>query len=150
MVNKCHTWWVEVLRMWNMPTFGTKKQAESGNPPIRGMMERATQESQQNAAALQASLDRYSASINEQIGTLCDRVESAASSMESAGVAGSRDLAESIQRATARLEQSTLSSPHEFTILSDLIVSTYNVYCALAVICDDVSLMRLVLPEGEG
>ena len=76
---------------------------------VREIMERASRESREQASALRETLEEYSESINQQVGALCTRVESAASKMAGAGASGSRELEESIRKVTERLEQTTSS-----------------------------------------
>jgi ABC-type transporter Mla subunit MlaD len=73
---------------------------------IRALVERTRDESSQSAKLLQSELQTQSRQVNEQINALLVRVEQASQKMESAGVDGSRELLETIQRVSSSMEAS--------------------------------------------
>lgn len=73
---------------------------------IREMIDKSRREARENNDALERTLQRYSENINQQVESICQRVESSAVNMAEAGASGSQQLLASIQQVTESLHQS--------------------------------------------
>jgi ABC-type transporter Mla subunit MlaD len=73
---------------------------------IREMIDKSRREARENNDALERTLQRYSENINQQVESICQRVESSAVNMAEAGASGSQQLLTSIQQVTESLHQS--------------------------------------------